>query len=489
VSQKYDALDRRIGTSSGGTSSWFGYDGDHVLSVHQGGTITDRFTLGSGVDEAVGQEKNGTLRWLLTDGRGSVTGTTSSSGSSTGTKTYGTFGGTQSQAGTTNSFFAYTGRETDDATGLQYNRNRWYDPSAKRWLSEDPAVFGGGDANLSRYVGNSPGNYSDPSGLVATVLGGESQTVDESSGAGGGDYDQSDEKGQNNKIDEEPVADGHGGAILPSLFLNFVNELRRQRHQNYDPNQDMNQKDRRSPYKDLTWNQLLNNEKLFDHFLEQYRKSQNAKLQAAGPPLWAEALGGENSTQRALGEAAEIVENIPGVDSVANGGHAVVHLAQGEVAEAGISALGVIPVLGGWIARAIRKARAAAKAAKVAKVAEEAAKARKGIQYPLKRPPGVSDVEWAKKLKALNDAAAAGEAKVVHHPVRGSKVQKEARQQGLVKPGQDADHGLDLQYGGQDTGKNIQGLDPRVNRSVGGQGKGRLKHPDGTPITGFPEKK
>ena len=40
-----------------------------------------------------------------------------------------------------------------------------YDPSVGRFLSEDPIGFAGGDANLYRYVGNSPTNFTDPSGL------------------------------------------------------------------------------------------------------------------------------------------------------------------------------------------------------------------------------------------------------------------------------------------------------------------------------------
>jgi RHS repeat-associated protein len=60
---------------------------------------------------------------------------------------------------------SYTGREPDAATGLIYNRARWYDPSLGRFISEDPIGFAAGDANLSRYVGNSTPNAVDPSGL------------------------------------------------------------------------------------------------------------------------------------------------------------------------------------------------------------------------------------------------------------------------------------------------------------------------------------
>ena len=68
--------------------------------------------------------------------------------------------------------YAYTGREYDFETGLQYHRARYYDPAARRWISEDPIGFAGGDTNLYRYVGNSPLNYNDPSGNWAATTGG-----------------------------------------------------------------------------------------------------------------------------------------------------------------------------------------------------------------------------------------------------------------------------------------------------------------------------
>ena len=40
-----------------------------------------------------------------------------------------------------------------------------YDPQVGRFLEEDPSSFGAGDPNLYRYVGNSPTNATDPSGL------------------------------------------------------------------------------------------------------------------------------------------------------------------------------------------------------------------------------------------------------------------------------------------------------------------------------------
>jgi len=62
--------------------------------------------------------------------------------------------------------FGYTGREWDADAQLQYNRARWDDAHAERWLSEDPIGFEAGDPNLYRYVGNSAISQTDRNGRV-----------------------------------------------------------------------------------------------------------------------------------------------------------------------------------------------------------------------------------------------------------------------------------------------------------------------------------
>ena len=108
-----------------------------------------------------------------------------------------------------------------------------------------------------------------------------------------------------------------------------------------------------------------------------------------------------------------------------------------------------------------------------------------GIDYTLKQPAGVSDAEWQAKVAAMNEQATAGNAKVVYNPVRNGQAQIQARKQGLIKNGHDADHSLDLQFGGVDDIGNIRSTPSRINRSVGGQGQGRKQYPDGTPINRF----
>jgi RHS repeat-associated protein len=59
--------------------------------------------------------------------------------------------------------YGYTGRESDEQTGLYYYRARWYDASIGRFISEDPVGFNGG-INFYAYVKNNPLNLIDPEG-------------------------------------------------------------------------------------------------------------------------------------------------------------------------------------------------------------------------------------------------------------------------------------------------------------------------------------
>jgi RHS repeat-associated protein len=58
----------------------------------------------------------------------------------------------------------FAGREYDPATGLYYNRDRWYNPTTRTFINRDPEGFSAGDANLYRYVANNPINRTDPTG-------------------------------------------------------------------------------------------------------------------------------------------------------------------------------------------------------------------------------------------------------------------------------------------------------------------------------------
>ena len=106
----------------------------------------------------------------------------------------------------TNNSYAYTGRELDD-TDLYYYRARYYDPTTQRFLSQDPIGFASGDFNFYRYVGNSPGNFVDPSGLWSV-------SADAYVGRGGG---VTVGRGQNGWFMDYRVGVGLGGGLSLDL--------------------------------------------------------------------------------------------------------------------------------------------------------------------------------------------------------------------------------------------------------------------------------
>jgi len=178
VTVVYDAFNRRIAEYAGnGTTvtrrDRYFWDGEEVHTIANGTTtptVTDRFLMGPGIDNTIADEKAGTVNWTLTDIRGSVQQVLDSTGKSVTSKDYSTFG-VKTDTGNpsvTDTVFAYTGREYDPDLGLQYNRNRWYDPSTQRFMSADPAQA---DANTYRYANNDSVNKIDPTGLDHVEIG------------------------------------------------------------------------------------------------------------------------------------------------------------------------------------------------------------------------------------------------------------------------------------------------------------------------------
>jgi RHS repeat-associated protein len=220
VLYQYDAQDRRIGKqideNSNGSieeGTFWVWDGNQVVlqfKDHDGSgshpyQLTNRYLYGDIVDLLLADEQVGVeddpygssspygssnpissgsttnrILWPLADHLNSIRDLMDSEQRRREHKVYDTFGrtlsetdfdmyGTELPAGDpaeVDTLFGYTGREWDEDVGLQYNRARWYDPAQGRWLSQDPIGFAGGDANLYRYVGNSPTNATDPSGRI-----------------------------------------------------------------------------------------------------------------------------------------------------------------------------------------------------------------------------------------------------------------------------------------------------------------------------------
>ncbi len=134
-------------------------------------TLSTRRLYGNAVDQILAEENVSELitapsrvLWNLVDNLGTTRDIARNDSTLATHFTYDAFG--QVLTGdTTLTRYLYTSREYDPATGLTYNRARWYATSLGQFISEDPTSFAAGDANLRRYVGNNAINATDPSGL------------------------------------------------------------------------------------------------------------------------------------------------------------------------------------------------------------------------------------------------------------------------------------------------------------------------------------
>jgi len=75
---------------------------------------------------------------------------------------------TSTGSSNSNNPYQYTGRE-NDGTGLYYYRARYYSPTLKRFISEDPIGLGGG-LNEYAYARGNPMSFIDPSGTDVAVI-------------------------------------------------------------------------------------------------------------------------------------------------------------------------------------------------------------------------------------------------------------------------------------------------------------------------------
>ncbi len=129
--------------------------------------MTHRYLHGPLVDQILADEAlfDDEIYWALADNLGTVRTLLDSEGNRIRDLVFAAWGEITQDTNPSVDFpFAFTGREYDRETGLYFYRARYYDPRTGRFISEDPIGFAAGDTNLSRYVGNSPTNLTDPTG-------------------------------------------------------------------------------------------------------------------------------------------------------------------------------------------------------------------------------------------------------------------------------------------------------------------------------------
>ena len=192
----YDALDNRTVTlvDSDADGSYTDADDERTYSLFQGSdlflelsssnnldngaTVARRYLYGQSIDDLIAVEdyRCDEIFWTLSDHQGSVRDAVYYDDATQTTThilhrefdSFGTFSSVYPDSGfdadTVTIPQAFTGRLYDENTGLYDYRARWFDPTTGNFISEDPISFSSGDANLYRYCGNSPTNYTDPSG-------------------------------------------------------------------------------------------------------------------------------------------------------------------------------------------------------------------------------------------------------------------------------------------------------------------------------------
>ena len=175
-SNRYDALGRRISVRNGTNTTYFVYDGLHIVAeVGTSGSLLYSYTYGPGIDNILSMTAYGsttTTYYYIKDHLGTVAAIADGSGNIVESYRYDAWGRvsvfdtagqplTESAVGNR---FLFQGREYSWSTGLYYFRARWYDPITGRWLSNDPIDVLGG-LNQYVFVGNNPVNIVDPFGL------------------------------------------------------------------------------------------------------------------------------------------------------------------------------------------------------------------------------------------------------------------------------------------------------------------------------------
>lgn len=173
IGYTYDAFGKRISRTENGATVYFVYNGVHVWAdFNEAGEATTRFLHGDNTDEAIARFRAGGdgTAWYLSDALGTIRDLADANGAQVNHTEYESFGRIISQLNESLADrYSFTGREYDQTLGLYYFRSRMLDPLAGQFNSNDQLGFSAGDTNLSRYVFNSPLQFTDPTGNTAVI--------------------------------------------------------------------------------------------------------------------------------------------------------------------------------------------------------------------------------------------------------------------------------------------------------------------------------
>jgi RHS repeat-associated protein len=165
----YDALNRRTERVVNSVTTQYAYDSLNVIKETKSPGQSTKYVYSLNIDEPLALERaDGTVRYYLIDALGSTVALANGdTGNVTTTYSYDAFGN-DTINGSDENPFQYTSRE-NDGTGLHYYRARYYSPTLRRFISEDPIGLAAG-LNFYAYAQNNPINFIDPRGLAGVAI-------------------------------------------------------------------------------------------------------------------------------------------------------------------------------------------------------------------------------------------------------------------------------------------------------------------------------
>jgi RHS repeat-associated protein len=204
VTYVYDVENRCVGETvtaySGGNpasvhTTDFAYDGNQIVLQFDATTtpgtpvsltannLSHRYLNGPAVDQVMSDERvtlqDGALAtdevlWPLADAQGTIRDVAKLTGTTAAVVDhviYNSFGGVVSESDPSQGvLFKSTGCFTDPATDIEFHEQRGKIAGSVDWLKVDPSGETSGTTNLYGYCGESPTNFTDPSGLGASSL-------------------------------------------------------------------------------------------------------------------------------------------------------------------------------------------------------------------------------------------------------------------------------------------------------------------------------